>query len=298
MENLAGKRPEVRKGDQIVVQYTQVPGDARRFAHEAINEFDAVIGAGGDGTIHELIAALAGTGMPFGIVPWGTGNVFAREMKFPRRIRALGKIIRQGRAYNLDLGMADGLPFLLMASIGIDAYALARVPSGPFKRRWGLLSYALSAVQAFIFFHHPKISVQFDEGFHDSGSYILVSNTRLYGAFFVFHPRAQPADGLLDVLVFRTPGRWSFLWLVISLAWHSFWHRRSPHPALALRAHGIYQTKGLTIQPNQAPFQADGDVLPMVHRIEIAPASLRMLLPKKALRRLKALRINPKPPPG
>ncbi len=239
-----------------------------------------MIAAGGDGTIHEVIGGLAGTGVPLGILPWGTGNVFAREMGLPTRIKALCRVIRKGRSAQLDLGLADGRPFLLMASVGLDAYALARTEGGA-KRRWGLAAYVLAGLGALARSRHPGIGVELDGGRTDLGTFVLVSNTRLYGAFFLFPPQADPTDGVLDVFVFRDAGRWKFLGMVAQL----FWNRliRSSRPPGFLARHGVYRARSVRILPgHQRPAQVDGDVLPGgVVDIGIAAGALRVILPKK-----------------
>ena len=269
-----------KKGDFVEVARTSVAGDGARVVRARRGEFDAVIAAGGDGTIHEVIEGLAGTPTPLGILPWGTGNVFAREMSLPWRTKALCKRIRRGRVRTLDVGLADGRPFLLMVSVGLDAYTLGTMVQSRFKRLWGMASYALAGLGALARYHYPDIQVTFDDGTTDRGGFVLVSNTRLYGAFFTFHPQADPSDGYLDVLVFRHNGRWKFLGMAFHMAWHGLMDKRGTRPAAFLSQHGIYRTKGLKIASgHQRQAQADGDFLPGgVVDIGIYPGALRVLV--------------------
>src|SRR5262250_1795443 len=70
-----------RLGCQVVVQPTAARGDAERFARAAGSAAtDAVVAAGGDGTINEVINGLDGSGLPLGVIPLGTANVFAAEV--------------------------------------------------------------------------------------------------------------------------------------------------------------------------------------------------------------------------
>lgn len=266
-----------KKGDEVVVRFTSAPGDGAVIARaEGVAGFDAVVAAGGDGTIHEVIAALAGTEVPLGVLPWGTGNVFAKEMGLPRRVKALCRVIRRGRAARVDLGMADGRPFLLMASVGLDADTLGRVAPGD-KRRWGRAAYAWAALGALAAYRQRSFTVVFDDGTTDRGSFVLVSNTRLYGAFFVFLPRSNPADGLLDVLVFRDVGRWKFLGMAAQMLWHTM-TRRSAEPGFLAR-HGVHRVKGLRFEGPGAPAQVDGDPVGGLSTVSVWPGALRVLLP-------------------
>ena len=269
-----------KKGDEVVVHRTTGPGDARTTARQRCAGFDAVIGAGGDGTIHEVVGGLAGTGTPLGILPWGTGNVFAREMGLPRRVKALCKVIRQGRRVKLDLGLADERPFLLMASVGLDAFALGRMRGYQTKRLWGMGAYVLAGLEAFARYPNPSIEVRFD-GRTDRGSFVLISNTRLYGAYFVFQPLADPTDGLLDVFVFRDAGRWKFLGMAVQLVWHNLMSPRSQEPPSFLTRHGVHKVSRLEILPGrQRSVQADGEFLEGgVTSIEVSPGALTVMLP-------------------
>jgi len=269
-----------KKGDTVDVEQTRGSGDATRLARERGPGYDAVIGAGGDGTIHEVVGGLVGTEVPLGILPWGTGNVFAREMGLPHRVKALCRVIRKGRVLAVDVGLADDRPFLLMASFGLDAYALARMPGAAAKRLWGMAAYVWAGLGALTRYRHPWVDVVFDDGTADRGSFVLVSNTRLYGAFFVFQPGADPTDGLLDVFVFRDSGRWKFLGMAIQLVWHTLW---GTPPGFVAR-HGVHRVRSLRVlEGHHRPAQVDGEALPGgAEHIRVVPRALRVLLTKRA----------------
>jgi YegS/Rv2252/BmrU family lipid kinase len=268
-----------KRGDHVEVHETTGPHEAGTVARERGRGFDAVIAAGGDGTINEVVGGLAGTDVPLGILPWGTGNVFAREMGLPVRVKPLCKIIRKGRVARLDLGMADGRPFLLMASAGLDAYALQRTAST--KKTWGRWAYLWAGLGALARYSSPRIEVELD-GVVDHGSFVLISNTRLYGAFFVFFPQADPSDGYLDVLVFRDTGRWKFLGMALHMAWRQLTAGRSPRMADFMARHGVYRVRSLRMTSNRSfPVQADGEYLGRgVSAVSVSPGALKVLLPR------------------
>lgn len=268
-----------KKGDHIVVERTRGPGDGTKIARDWGPFYDVVIGAGGDGTIHEVVGGLAGTSIPLGILPFGTGNVFAREMGLPRGLKALCRVIRRGKVRSIDLGLADGRPFLLMASVGLDAYALAKMVGPAAKRLWGMAAYLWAGLGALTRYRHPWVDVEFDDGSTDRGTFVLVSNTRLYGAFFVLQPEASPVDGMLDVFVFRHAGRWKFLGMAAQLLWTTAWGAR---PGFLAR-HGVHRVKSLTVIPGlERPVQVDGDFLPGgASRFTVAPRALGVILPKR-----------------
>lgn len=261
---------------------TKGPGDGTREVRARCqHSFDAVIAAGGDGTVREVIEGLVGTSLPLGILPWGTGNVFAQEMGFPRRTKSQCRIIASGRSRALDLGFADGRPFLMMASLGLDAYALGLLGKGNLKHRWGRGAYALAGLVAL--FRYPQRTVRvLVDGVADRGSFLLLSNTKLYGSWFVFHPRANPRDGLLDVLVFRDVGRWAFLGLVLPMLARTVLSPRSTQPAAFLARHGVYRASKVSVEPNpRLPVQLDGDPLPGgATTFLVGSHRIRVLLPR------------------
>jgi diacylglycerol kinase family enzyme len=147
-------------------------------------------------------------------------------------------------------------------------------------------AYVLAGLDAFARYPNPGIEVQLDDGRTDRGSFVLVSNTKLYGAYFVFQPSADPTDGLLDVFVFRDTGRWKFLGMVAQLVWHNLTSPRSPDPPAFLARHGVYKVSGLRILPgHDRAVQADGEFLDGgVTSIKVSPGALTVMLPKSLLR--------------
>lgn len=275
-------------GHQIDLRLTSGPGDAQRLAAAALGaHYDVVIGAGGDGTINEVINGLAGSPLRLAILPWGTGNVFAGEMGFPRRIKGLCRMIRRNASLRLDTGSCNGRHFLLMAGLGFDAYSLKLLKGQDLKKSFGVLAYALSAVRAIFRYRFPALSVTLADGRRLQGSFVLVSNTSRYGSFFSFTPGADPCDGLLDVFVLRQSGAWDTILLSIrSLLVFTGQFRRFKG---LLHPRHSYRTSGLRIEGSPTiRVQLDGelaDALPA--DLSVHPGILEIILPRRTIRRLK-----------
>ena len=80
--------------------------------------FDAIIAAGGDGTIHDVAAGLVGGSLPLGVIPLGTGNVFAHELGYTFNSSALSRALLRGLVIQYPLAMRMVSPFsLLLASV-------------------------------------------------------------------------------------------------------------------------------------------------------------------------------------
>ncbi|HEV8194972.1 MAG TPA: diacylglycerol kinase family protein, partial [Ktedonobacterales bacterium] len=101
---------------------TERRGHAVELAREAVQAgMDMVIAAGGDGTVNDIIQALAGHDTALGVLPLGTVNVWAREVGISLYTRDACDVLLNGVRRRVDLGRAGSRYFLLMAGIGFDA---------------------------------------------------------------------------------------------------------------------------------------------------------------------------------
>lgn len=195
------------------VKPTAAAGDARRLAMEAVGEgFETIIAAGGDGTINEVLNGLAAA--PEGlnrsrlaVLPLGTVNVFARELRLPRDFTSAWAVIQQGREARIDLPCAEfvsgGAPvrryFAQLAGAGLDARAVELV-SWKLKKKIGPLAYVAAGMRAIA---EPEKIIAVSGGAQRvSGALVLIGNGRLYGGDYGLFPKADMTDGVLDVCVF------------------------------------------------------------------------------------------------
>lgn len=169
----------------------------------------ALIAVGGDGTVHLGLQAVAGTGVPFGIVPAGTGNDIATNLGLPTApvaaADALAEAYRAGWTRAVDLGRAqtaDGTVrwFAGVLGAGFDALVNERAngmrfPKGP--RRYDL------AIFAELLGLRPRPYTLGLDGTGSTHNAVLVAigNTAAYGGGYRICPDADPGDGQLDVLV-------------------------------------------------------------------------------------------------
>src|SRR5688572_9900436 len=78
-----------------------------------------VIVGGGDGTLSAVAQHFEGTGRVLGVMPFGTGNAFARDLKIPIDIKSAAQIIAGGKTAQVDVGIANGKRFLNVATLGV-----------------------------------------------------------------------------------------------------------------------------------------------------------------------------------
>jgi diacylglycerol kinase (ATP) len=200
-------------GGQSALKATAAPGDARRLAADAIADgFDLIVAAGGDGTVNEVLNGIGDTPDGFtrtrlGVLPLGTVNVFARELKIPLRLERAWEILRRGREMKIDLGSAEfsvgGVQkkqfFAQLAGAGLDARAIELL-DWPLKKKIGPLAYIVAGLKA-LREKKPGIKI-LANGKNFSGELVLIGNGKFYGGPFGIFPLADLCDGILHVCIF------------------------------------------------------------------------------------------------
>jgi YegS/Rv2252/BmrU family lipid kinase len=201
-----------RAGWQFEVFATTGPGDARRLAEYAVRDgVELVAVQGGDGTTMQAAAALVGTDVALGLVPGGTGNLLAGNLRIPRSVeRAAGVLVSGGRR-RLDLGRmerADGVHYFSVAcGAGVDARVMAETASED-KRRWGIGAYVATALRVIpeIRSHDFQITVDGVE-YEARAAVVLVANCgEVIPPLVRLGHGISPEDGQLDVVVARADG--------------------------------------------------------------------------------------------
>jgi diacylglycerol kinase (ATP) len=161
---------------------------------------------GGDGMVQQCIDVLAGTDVPFAIVPAGTANLFASSLDIPQNVEQAVNIGLDGPERALDVGKINGERFAVMAGAGLDA-KMIRDADGGMKDRVGRLAYIWTASK-----HlrgdpfDARIEVNGELWYKDTASCILLGNVgSLFAGVEVFD-NAHPDDGMLEVGVTNAEG--------------------------------------------------------------------------------------------
>ncbi|MFC1732472.1 diacylglycerol/lipid kinase family protein [candidate division KSB1 bacterium] len=194
------------------VYFTKKEMDGSRKAKAVCKskKYDVIIASGGDGTMNEVLNGIAGSGMKkkplFGMIPLGTENVLAQEMKIPFNHLKAAKVIVEGilteKTKKIDLGNANGRFFVLMTGIGFDAHVASKLE--PFlKKILGRAVYPLTAWNELFKYKHSDMDIVVDKKIKTRGSYVVVGNTKFYGAGMKITPNADISDGFLDVCIFK-----------------------------------------------------------------------------------------------
>ena len=286
-------RETLRSGGWTVeVQATARPGDARRFARQARDAgVDVLVCYGGDGTAMEVAAGIVGSNVALGLVPGGTGNLLAGNLRLPRDPAAAARVILRSHPLALDLGVVERehVPhyFAVCSGAGFDARLMADT-HGAAKRRWKMGAYLARALVALPGVRSALHRVTVDGVAHERpAALVLIANCgELIPPFLRLRDDIVPNDGWLDVMTLDADGTLQSLaafWELVRGRWN---HARRP-------AERVWFGRGRAVRVEvvagaQQPVQLDGDVTGETpFEARLLPGALSVLVdPARAQRRL------------
>jgi diacylglycerol kinase (ATP) len=210
-------------GWEVDVKPTKAAGHATRLASEAVEGGrQLVLAAGGDGTLGEVVNGLAGSQTIMGILPAGTANSFARELRLPlpgllheNNLLLASDALMDGRVQTIDLGLttqqegAKEKYWILWTGTGADSFMVNEMEPRPkWSKRIGWPSYIFQGLPSLSRFSHIHAWVEVDgHKFEDDYILVLISNCQRYaGGFVTLSPDSKVDDGLLEVWLFGGRG--------------------------------------------------------------------------------------------
>ena len=164
---------------------------------------DLVVVGGGDGTVSYAAGRVAGTDVMLGVLPLGTANDLARTLEIPSNLAEACATIADGKMVDIDLGRANGQPFLNVASVGLSV-GVTEALSPRLKRHIGPLAYGIATVRAYARHQPFRARLEFPEGDHEPMKLehllqVAVGNGRHYGGGNTVSPTAGIDDHTLDI---------------------------------------------------------------------------------------------------
>ncbi|RJP18696.1 MAG: lipid kinase YegS [Candidatus Abyssobacteria bacterium SURF_5] len=197
-----------QRGHSLTVQTTQEPGDAARFASEAVRSgIEIVVAGGGDGLLSEVInGVLTMDEFPktaVGVLPVGTANDFASGCGIPPDPFEALLLSAEGMPLMIDVGKASDRFFINTITAGFGAEVTARTPSS-MKKAVGGGAYSITAFITAVRLQPYEVTIRMPEGgTHESILLLTAANGRQAGGGYEVAPKASIDDGLLDVMFVR-----------------------------------------------------------------------------------------------
>lgn len=299
---IAGRHPRQREreiqkaaqaldaaGTAVELAPTSGPGAAVELAREAARKgSELVLVCGGDGTINEAVNGLATTSVPLGILPGGTANIIAKELRLPhdpaRAARELSRWsprrIALGRAsWNAPGAEASGNNsricryFLSVAGVGFDAHIVYKLSSA-MKMSLGVAGYVFEAIRQSVRYPFPVFTCQVN-GEERRATFAVIQRTRVYAGWLHTAPSANLFEPRFALCLFRSRSTARYLLYATALL---------ARQHLRLRDVELVHAAKVTCTPAQPAdtirFEVDGELagtLPVT--FEIVPDALTLLVP-------------------
>jgi diacylglycerol kinase (ATP) len=259
-------------GIKVEVVATTQPNNASVLARTAVSDqSDLIIGCGGDGTINEVAAGMAGSQVPLLVIPAGTSNVLATEIGLPRNWLKSVELVRTGVIRRISLGRANQRHFIVMAGIGVDAGVVAAL-NYRLKRRLGEGAFWIAGLQQLVRYHFTPFRLVID-GRDYSATFAVISKARNYGGPFQITVQANLFSDQFDVCLFQSRCRWRYL--------HYLWQ-------VAIGRHlslpDVRYMKAQTVEAlgdSRIQVQVDGELVgTLPHTFVVESNALSLIVPK------------------
>jgi diacylglycerol kinase family enzyme len=269
-----------REGFAVDVSGTSGPGHAADLARGAVRDgVDVVAVYGGDGTTTQAASGMLNSEVPMALIPGGTGNILAGNLRLPRDPARAALLIARGVPRAVDLGCMERegttRVFAVACGAGYDA-ALMGSTTTEAKKRWKMAAYVARAAETIVDVRNVPTRIVVDGEVIDTpAACVMVINCpEFVPPFLRFRPGIAIDDGLFDVIILSAEGFADSVGALLQLV-------SGGGPGEAIRfARGREVT--VRMEPVQ-PVQADGDAAgttPFTARI--LPGALRVLVPREA----------------
>jgi len=255
---------------------TEAPGHAIELAKSAAKKgYELVVSVGGDGTINEIVNGLYNAGklrdVTLGIISTGAGADYIRTIGVHRHYKEACQCLMNSRKLAVDLGVVEYVNngevskrlFVNFAGLGFDA-EVVKATTRRFKALGSTPSYLMGLLTTFLFYETKQVSLILDGQPEERRVWtILMSNGKYGGGGMLAAPNADPADGLLDVVVIDDLSKLDLLWSLPRV----YKGTHLSHPKVTVK-----RAREIDIRPRQPmSLQADGELLGQ------APAHIYML---------------------
>jgi diacylglycerol kinase (ATP) len=202
---------EIRRRAEVVdadLRISRDGGDLTQQALQAVADgVDRLVVGGGDGTMHLVVQALAGTSCSLGVLPMGRGNDYAAALGVPDVMMDAVDLALTGETTRIDLGQAGSEWFAFYAGVGFDSETSRTAEAHP---RWwpDAITYNVAVVRTLFGYRPPHARIEFEGGeFEGEVMFATACNGPQFGGGMKIAPEADLMDGLLDLVIVRAVGK-------------------------------------------------------------------------------------------
>ena len=264
------------KDFEIITRFTEYEGHSFQIINEEIIENPSIIVAcGGDGTINEVAQNLVGKSIPLGIIPIGSGNGLASNLKISKNFTKALEIILDKHICSIDVGVMNGKYFFSNLGFGIDATVIHRYSS---QKKRNFIGYFKASIWSFLNFKPLSFQIEVDDVSLKNKQYffILCSNSNEAGYGISFNPMAKLDDQKLDILCVEKLNLFEMFIFSISVLFNRIYKMKKAF---------IHQGESMTFISNKDSFiaQMDGEpVLISNNRavVSLLPHALNVITPR------------------
>ena len=268
-----------QQGHHLTVAPTTGPRAAGAMAREHIAQgADLIAVAGGDGTINEAAEGMLGTDVPLAILPGGTANVLAMEMKLGGNLERVAERLGDLRPRRISVGHVTcdegkvSRHFLLMAGIGLDAHVVYKVHPG-LKAKTGKFAYWVAG-WSLLGRRLPEFDVEI-AGERRRCSFALLSKVRNYGGDFEIARSVTLMDDEFEVVLFEGPTSTSYVKYFAGMALNKLGGMSG---VTVMRASKI---RVCAAADKRAHVQIDGELMGRLPaELKVVPDALTVLMPE------------------
>ena len=259
---------------------------AAQVSQQIADGCDAVIACGGDGTIHDVLQGIVGTGAALGVIPMGTANSLAKDLRLPSSPSAAAQALLTAQPRRIAVGLisctgayreAISRYFTVTAGIGADAQVFYNLAASH-KRYLGPAAYYLEAFKLWLTYPFQRFSVRFKEtGQHLDVTQLLAVRIRDFGGLLrELAPGASLQRNDFRLVLFRTGSRWAILSYALRAALGGKWNV----PNVDLVFADAVLCEPISADSSPVFVEADGERLgTLPAEISLVPDALTLLMP-------------------
>jgi len=277
----AGKRKIRKLVQELELQKPKVdfviskhPGHGYEIVRDNLSRYRYFVAAGGDGTVNEIASALIDTDRVLAVLPYGSGNGFAREFGFGKDVSQLLAQIESGKFCKADVLYLNEKPCVHVAGSGFDSAVTRDFEK---LKRHGFLNYGISILRILFTYRPAEATILLPTG-SITGRFFMIclANTGQFGYNVHISKQSDPTDGKYELVLIESMSPSAFPLLAIKLL---FGKQQS-----IKRMRTIVCKSEISISVTGNNFQIEGEPVQLQSpvKVKIAPASLKVLDVKKA----------------